>query len=224
VFIANQEATRMSKVPISDATVYIVDADAVLRTALQDLLLAHGQPVRTFAGGAAFLAACAPHWHGCVLLDLQGTPMSGFEVFGRMKAMGIGLPTLFLSTGADGTMMGDACRHGSIDVIEKPVDEQTLLGLVDHYLARDRDRHQRRCRSAAIATRMQALTPREREVMGRIVTGKLNKQIADELQVGIKTVEVHRSRVMEKMAVTTLAELIRGTIDAALLDDQPTTR
>ena len=210
----------MTEADVSEQIVYIVDADAVLSAALQRLLLARGQPAQTFACGAAFLGACSPHWRGCVLLDVGEAPMSGFEVFGRMKAMGIGLPTLFLNGRADGAMAADARRQGGIDVIEKPIDEQALFGRVDHYLALDRERHRRRCRSAAIARRMQALTPREREVMDRIVAGKLNKQIADELKVGIKTVEVHRSRVMEKMAATTLAELIRGMIDAALLDDQ----
>jgi two-component system response regulator TtrR len=140
--------------------------------------------------------------------------MSGLELHERLDALGSRLPIIFITGHGDVPMAVAALQRGACDFIEKPFHNADLLSRIDRALELDNEIAARRQRNDAIAHRLKQLTQREREVMQLVVTGKLNKQIADELEISMKTVEAHRARVMEKMGVRTLADLVTAVMKA----------
>ncbi|MFC4161371.1 response regulator transcription factor [Chitinimonas lacunae] len=188
-------------------TVYVVDDDAAVRDALALLLQAHGHPVRAFASGEAFLAALEAQSSGCVILDVRMDGLSGLDVFDRLCQRGSELSVLFLSGHGDIPMAVQAVKQGAFDFLEKPCREEELLHKLDQALAQIAQRRQVRQGTAALQARLARLSPREREVMQQVLAGKLNKQIADELQITVRTVEVHRANVFTKMEVRSAVEL-----------------
>jgi len=191
----------------SNNPVFLVDDDDAVRDALGLLLLAHGYAVRVFESGEAFLAAVSPQQEGVAILDVRMGGLSGLDVFQRLREMGSELTVIFLSGHGDITMAVGAVKQGAFDFLEKPCAEQTLLDKLGDALAVASARKQSRGTQEATHARLAKLSTRERQVMDRILAGKLNKQIADELGVTMRTVEVHRANVFAKMAVRSAVEL-----------------
>jgi RNA polymerase sigma factor (sigma-70 family) len=190
-------------------TVFIVDDDEAMRDSLAWLLESNGLRVRSFESGEAFLDAWRADMAGCLVLDVRMPGISGLELHERLQALNSPLPIIFVTGHGDVPMAVSALKKGAADFIEKPFNDKEILRLIEQCLATDREQQSRRRRYAEISGRLAALTPREREVMDLMAAGRLNKQIADDLGISIKTVEVHRSRVMEKMEVRSVAELVQ---------------
>ena len=200
--------------PGLDATVFVVDDDQAMRQAIEFLLTAAGLPVKTFESGPAFLGAYKDGMHGCLLLDVRMPGMSGLDLLEKLRENRINLPVIMVTAYADVPMAVRAMQCGACDFIEKPFDASVLLERVNKALRlelahRTDDEHRREVRQ-----RLDRLTPREREVMNLVVAGMLNKQIAAELGISIKTVETHRACIMDKTAAGSLAELVRMSLVA----------
>lgn len=193
-------------------SVFVIDDDEPLRDSIQWLLEAHGYRVVLYDSAERFLADGAATQPGCLLLDVRMPGMSGQQLFDALIERGSRMPVVFITGHGDVPMAVAAVKKGAVDFIEKPFGEQELLRLVAHCLERDAEQREAVAASASIAARLTALTPREREVLDLIVAGKLNKIIADQLAISPKTVEVHRARVMEKMGVRSVAELVQAVM------------
>jgi two-component system response regulator DctR len=194
-------------------TVYLVDDDIAVRDSLGLLLLSHGYTVHAFEGGEEFLAAIDARSEGVVLLDVRMPGLSGPDVFKKMYELGSELIVLFLSGHGDIPMAVQAIRQGAFDFLEKPCSEKQLLERINDALEVAIGRQSVRGNQQLLEKRLASITPREREVMDWILQGKLNKQIADEMQIAIRTVEVHRANVFAKMGVRSaldLAQLLQG--------------
>ena len=182
--------------------VHVVDDDAALRDSLRWLLESAGHRVATCVSAEEFLATDAAEQGGCVLLDIRMPGMSGLELQDELARRGHTIPVIFITGHGDVPMAVSAVKKGALDFIEKPFNDHALLALIDKALAIDAEARRR-------AARFEKLTPREREVMERMVAGKRNQDIAAELSISIKTVEAHRAGVMRKMRVDSLAALVR---------------
>lgn len=193
----------------SEQKVFIVDDDEAQRDSLVWLLESHDYAVKAFDSAEAFLVAWHEDFTGCLILDIRMPGMSGFELFEELARRQSLLPVIFITGHGDVPMAVSALKKGAVDFIEKPFSGEEMLRLVAHSFERERTGRARRRSGVDAARRIASLTAREREVLDLIIAGKLNKQIADVLGISIKTVEVHRARVMEKMAVKSLASLIR---------------
>ncbi|AMC36415.1 response regulator transcription factor [Iodobacter arcticus] len=188
-------------------TVYLVDDDIAVRDSLGLLLLSHGYTVHAFEGGEDFLAAIDASSEGVVLLDVRMPGLSGPDVFKQMYELGSELIVLFLSGHGDIPMAVQAIRQGAFDFLEKPCSEKQLLERINDALEVAIGRQSVRGNQQLLEKRLASITPREREVMDWILQGKLNKQIADEMQIAIRTVEVHRANVFAKMGVRSALDL-----------------
>lgn len=193
-------------------TIYVVDDDEAMRDSMSWLLEGEGYRVSCFDSAERFLHARHDQMRGCIVLDVRMPEMSGLELHERLTALGSRLPIIFVTGHGDVPMAVAALQRGACDFIEKPFHNQDLLDRIQRALELDMQIAQRRQRDNAIAHRLGQLTQREHEVMDLVVAGKLNKQVADELQISMKTVEAHRARVMEKMGVRTLAELVKAVL------------
>lgn len=193
-------------------TIYVVDDDEAMRDSMNWLLEGEGYKVVSFDSGESFLAARHDEMRGCLVLDVRMPDMSGLELHEKLDALGSHLPIIFVTGHGDVPMAVAALQRGACDFIEKPFHNEDLLSRIRRALDLDLEIATRRQQNNAIAHRLEQLTQREREVMRLVVAGKLNKQIADELDISMKTVEAHRARVMEKMGVRTLAELVKAVM------------
>lgn len=186
---------------------YIVDDDEAIRDSLSWLLQSRGVASLTYASAEAFLEIWEPSFAGCILLDIRMEDMSGTELFERLLERGCNLPVIFLTGHGDVPMAVSTLKTGAFDFFEKPCDDNQLVDRVIEALELDAAR----CAAAASTNTINALvnrlTTRERQVMALVLAGKLNKQIADELQVSVRTVEVHRSNLLDKMGVRSAVEL-----------------
>ncbi len=192
----------------ADSVVHVVDDDPGVRGALALLLESNGFRVQCYPSAEAFLASYDAAQPGCLVLDVRMPDMSGLELQHELKRRAVSIPIIFLSGHGDVPMAARAFRAGAVDFLEKPFDAAQLLSRIEDALDRDRRmREQDRQRRQAHA-RYQRLTPREREVMALVVEGKSNKEIARLLDVSHRTIDVHRARVMEKMGVRTLPQLV----------------
>lgn len=191
------------------ATLFIVDDDPSVRTALGRLLFAAGYEVRTYKSAQEFLSTNVGDTPGCIILDLVMPGCDGLQLQEQLKALGCGRPIIFLTGHGDLDTGIRAMKAGAINFLTKPVDDAKLLAAVEEALEIDaRQRAAGRTRECFLQ-RLAKLTPRERQVFDRLLTGKLNKQIAAELGTGEKTIKVHRARVMEKMGAGSVAELVQ---------------
>ncbi len=197
------------QVSTPEQIIYLVDDDEALRDSLAWLLVSQGFKVAAFASAEDFLKAWRPEFNGCLLLDVRMPGMSGLELHERLRAQYSTLPIIFITGHGDVPMAVAALKKGAVDFIEKPFNDTELLRLVSQCLVTEQEHRARRRQDAEVSRRLDQLTQREREVLDLIIAGKLNKQIADVLGISIKTVEVHRARVMEKMAAQSLAELVQ---------------
>ncbi|TWI03545.1 LuxR family two component transcriptional regulator [Luteimonas cucumeris] len=192
----------------ADATVLLIDDDADVRDAVGRLLRSAGWKAEVFASAEDFLASNSQVRIGCVVLDVRMPGMSGPELHDWMREHHVSLPVIYLSGNCDVPTSVQAMKYGAADVLLKPADADVLLQAISDAIARhcmDRARHDL---ADSIHLRMQRLSARERQVMDHVIVGRLNKQIAADLGIAEKTVKVHRGRVMAKMEVRSVAELV----------------
>lgn len=197
-----------------DALVLVVDDDEHVRHSLGALLRSHGLAVVSFRSGTELLNVASPGQRGCLLLDVRLPDMTGLDVQARLTEKGVRIPTIIMTAYADVALAVRAMKLGAVDFIEKPFTEDALLGSVRAALARGEQEAEQAISAGDMALRVGRLTPREREVMAAMVAGKQNKLIASELGISPRTVEVHRARVMEKMEVGSLSQLVRLVVTA----------
>jgi len=190
-------------------TVFIVDDEAPVRKALSRLLRATGFAVAAFASPGEFLAQHDLHKPGCLVLDLMMPGIDGIELQRALARKGSVLPIIFLTGHGDIPKSVQAMKSGALDFLTKPVNDENLLASIRAAIKRDSVARREQAELFEIRARLASLTPREQEVLDHVVTGKLNKQIADDLGVVEKTIKVHRARVMEKMKIQSVAELVR---------------
>jgi RNA polymerase sigma factor (sigma-70 family) len=192
-----------------EPTVFIVDDDDRIRDAVGLLLESVELPSIGFSSATDFLEAFDPKQPGCIVLDLRMPGMSGIELQARLRAMGARIPIVFVTAHGDVPTAVEAVKAGAVDFIQKPFQDQKLLDMIQEALARDAEIRESEEERAAIEARLASLTPREREVMALVARGKRNKLIARDLGISQRTVEVHRSRVMEKMGAGSISELVQ---------------
>lgn len=206
------------------AAVFVIDDDLSMRRALDSLLRSVGLDVRLHASAQEFMASDRPDLPGCVLLDVRLPGMSGLTCQQELVKAGIALPVIFISGHGDVPMTVRAMKAGAADFLTKPFDEQALLDAVEAALQRDVERRAQAARLAELAGRYGVLSQREREVMGHVVAGRANKQIAADLALSLVTVKVHRGQVMRKMLAKSLPELVRMADALGLGVNGPATR
>lgn len=195
-----------------------------MRDSLQWLIESVGLKVQTFESGQAFLDVCDEGMRGCLVADLRLPGMSGLDMHEGMIDQGFDMVTIIITGHGDVPQAVRAFKAGAIDFIEKPFSDTALLDRIQEALRIDTENHDVADHQAQIAERYARLTPRERQVMGRVVHGDLNKQIASDLGLSHKTIEVHRSHVMDKMEAPSLASSVRmaAVLEAADLMTTPT--
>lgn len=203
------------------ATVFVIDDDAAIRKSLARLLQSAHFDVRSFASPWEFLEQHNPATPGCILLDVSMPGLNGLELQQSLAKQRCERPIIFLTGHGDVPTSVQAMKAGASDFLTKPVDDQLLLAAIRVAVEKDRQSRAARAELNSIETRLASLTPREREVLEQVVSGKLNKQIASELGTVEKTIKVHRGRVMEKMEVTSLADLVRVAGLAGVSLDRP---
>jgi len=196
----------MAKTP---DTVFVIDDDAAVREALQSLLRSVGLRVTTFASAREFLTSRRPDAPACLVLDVRLPGLSGLDLQRELAAAAIDLPIIFITGHGDIPMTVQAMKAGAVEFLTKPFRDQDLLDAIAQALERDRAARAQRAGVAELHERYAELTPREREVMGLVVSGLLNKQIAAELGISEITIKVHRGQVMQKMGAESVADLVR---------------
>lgn len=192
-----------------DPLVLVVDDDAGMREAVVDLLRSVGIESLAFGSTAELLAAAVPDRPGCLILDVRLPGLGGLEFQTRLDSLGIALPIVFMTGFADVPMSVRAMKAGAMDFLIKPFRDQDMLDAVEAAIARDRSRRRDRAAAMTVESLAATLTPREREVMAEVVKGRLNKQIAGDLGISEVTVKLHRGKVMRKMQVRSVADLVR---------------
>jgi FixJ family two-component response regulator len=194
---------------VKESIVFVVDDDASVRRSLERLLGAVGYRVETFGSAAAFLERAPHEGPSCLVLDVQLPGADGFELLGALAQAERILPVIFITGHGDIPMSVRAMKVGAVDFLPKPFSDEDLLRAIEQGLDRCRSERSGDAELADVRRRLSSLTPREREVLTGVVAGSLNRQVAVELGIAEKTVKVHRARVMTKMGVTSLADLVR---------------
>lgn len=203
-----QLAKESSSIHQTASTIFVVDDDAAVRRSLTRLLRSAGWDAEAFASAGDFLEMATITGPGCVLLDVNMPGMNGLELQDRMAAAGITLPVVFLTGKGDIPMSVRAMKHGAVDFLVKPVEEAVLFQALEQAIRRQAAEAADRRQRDSILARLALLSDREREVLERVIQGRLNKQIAYDLGIVEKTVKAHRGRIMEKMQAHTIAELV----------------
>ena len=196
-------------------TVYVVDDDEAVRDSLQWLLEGQDYRVRTFESAEAFLSRYEAREVACLIADIRMDGMSGMELQERLLERQSPLPIVFITGHGDVPMAVESMKKGALDFIQKPFDEAHLLGLVERMLAKAHETFSVHQQAASREALLAKLTSRETQVLERIVAGRLNKQIADDLGISIKTVEAHRANIMEKLNANTVADLLKVALAPA---------
>jgi RNA polymerase sigma factor (sigma-70 family) len=190
-------------------TVFIVDDDPSVRDALGLLLGIHDYRVAMFADADSYLRAFKPHWRGCLLLDIRMPGMDGLTLQRTLLDQGASLPVVIMTGHGDVDSARAAFRAQAVDFLEKPIDEGRLLAAIGEAFSRQRETLDAAASRDQARRRIDGLTQREREVMERVVAGRHNREIAAELAISPRTVEVHKARMMDKLGVASVAELVR---------------
>ena len=193
----------------AEQVVLVIDDDPSMRTAIKELIEAVGLTCQTFGSGKEFLEANLPDVPRCLVLDVRLPGLSGLNLQRELTERNIQIPIIFITGHGDIPMTVQAMKAGAVEFLTKPFRDQDLLDAIEQATKRDRLARGQRMEMGELEERHETLTPREREVMRLVVAGLLNKQIAAELDISEKTVNVHRSQVMQKMRAESLAELVR---------------
>lgn len=199
-------------------TIFIVDDDAAVRTALSMLLKSAGYTFAAFASAEDFLAACNTGCHGCVILDVSMPGMDGPALQQELQRRGVRLPLIFLTGYGDIAMTVRTIKAGAVDFLTKPVDSDILLNRVQEALERDAQLRGQAYDFQSIASRLAALTNREQEIMALVVNGYTSKEIAQHFAISFRTVEAYRARIMLKTGARSLPELTRMAVSASKLN------
>ena len=198
----------MSLIP-KRGTVYVVDDDEAVRDSVQWLLEGQDFRVRSFESAEVFLARYDPREVACLIVDIRMDGMNGMELQDRLIERNSPLPIAFITGHGDVPLAVDTMKKGALDFIQKPFNEQQLVPLVERMLEQARANFAEHQQAASRDALLSKLTGREAQVLERIVAGRLNKQIADDLGISIKTVEAHRANIMEKLGANTVADLLK---------------
>jgi len=193
----------------TDAMVFVVDDDAPMRESLKNLIRSVGLRVELFSSAQEFLRSKRLDLPSCLVLDVRLPGLSGLDLQKRTTEAGMGIPIIFITGHGDIPMSVRAMKAGAVEFLTKPFRDQDLLDSIQEALERDRKAREERAALQELRSRFASLTPREREVMERVVAGLLNKQIGAELGTSETTVKIHRHQVMEKMGAGSLPELVR---------------
>ncbi|MFA3790250.1 response regulator transcription factor [Aliiglaciecola sp. SL4] len=192
-----------------EQTVFIIDDDEGIRDGMEMLLASIGLRAKTFVNGYEFLEHFNKEMKGCIVLDIRMPKMSGLELQLKLKELNSMLPIIFITGHGDIPMAVEAMRNGAIDFIRKPFNEQNLIDRINEALALNTKQNARIFNKQNEVKKISLLSNREREVFNLVTEGAMNKMIASELNISERTVEVHRSHVMEKLGAKTLAQLVR---------------
>jgi FixJ family two-component response regulator len=194
---------------VSDAIVFVIDDDPLVRSSLEDLLESASLSVQAFESTSEFMHAARPDLPACLVLDVQLPNGNGLDFVDELKDARIEIPIVFITGHGDIPMSVKAMKAGAVEFLTKPFRGPELLSAIDQALARDRIGRVERAQVAELRSRLQLLTPREREVLYLVAAGLANKQVAGELGITELTVKAHRGHAMRKMAAGSLAELVR---------------
>ncbi|MEX2475723.1 response regulator FixJ [Marinobacter sp.] len=200
-------------------TVYVVEDDEAVRDSLELLLKSDGKSVKPYENATAFLRDYSEKMAGCIVLDIRMPGMDGMELQKKLNDKHSILPIIFVTGHGDVPMAVDAMKEGAVDFIQKPYREEALLEKIEAALEQDREQRKSLDEKQEIIKRIKSLTPREHEIMDRMIAGQANKVIAIELEISQRTVEIHRSRVMHKMGTHSLAHLVRMVLSVKDLID-----
>jgi two-component system response regulator FixJ len=205
---------------VAEKQVYVVDDDEAIRRSLSFMLRTSGHKVDLFTQGEEFLKGAAKLDPGCVLLDIRMPGMDGLEVQRALAEQGVSLPVIIMTGHGDVGLAVRAMKAGAIDFIEKPFEKATLMSALEQGFSRIGETDLRRLRAQEAATRLEALTPRERDVLKGLVSGLPNKSIAYDLGISPRTVEIHRANLMTKLDVKSLSEALRIAFAAGLEQEE----
>ncbi|MCK4785352.1 MAG: response regulator transcription factor [Desulfobacteraceae bacterium] len=206
---------------MSEPTVFIIDDDPSVRRGLTRLVRAAGMNVEFFASAGDFLAFKLCGGPGCIVLDVRMPDMTGPELQEELGKAEYCMPIIFLSAHGDVPTTARAMKKGAVDFLTKPVDGDELLGAIRLSLNKDADNRAQQTEKSSIHEQIKTLTPREHEIMTYVITGMLNKQIAFALDISEETVKIHRRRVMQKLGILSVAELVRLCEKAGIAPAEP---
>ena len=194
---------------MSEPTVFIIDDDPSVLKGLTRLVKAAGFMTESFSSAVDFLASARIEGPGCIVLDVQMPEMTGPELQDELSKMEYAMPIIFLSAHGDVPTTAQAMKMGAVDFLTKPVDVNDLIEVINLSLEKDAESRSEHAVNSTINELLKTLTPREHEVMTYVITGLLNKQIASEMSISEETVKVHRGRLMQKLEIVSVAELVR---------------
>ncbi len=198
---------------MNDATVFLVDDDPSVRDSLSLLLSLKGLRTRVYSSAESLLATFEPDWRGCILTDLKMPGLSGIELQQALAERGSTLPVVVLTAHGDVATTRQALKAGAFDFLEKPVDDEVLLDVLQNAIRRDQERHAEQSQRTRVEDRVSRLTPREREVLLLIADGLQNREIGERLGISPRTVEVYKARMMEKLQCRSLADAVRISLE-----------
>lgn len=208
---------------MTDHTVFVIDDDASIRDALSLLISLKGLRTSVFASAEDFLAVYQPAWRGCLLTDLKMPGMGGLELQVVLQEKNITLPVVVLTAHGDVTTTRTALKNGAVDFLEKPVNDEVLIDVLINAIRIDEERNRSVTQQAESSARLARLTPRERDVLNLLARGLPHREIAAQLSISPRTVEVYKARMMDKLQARTLADVIRLGADGNLLSSVPAT-
>jgi two-component system response regulator FixJ len=205
--------------PSEGAVVHIIDDDEALRESLAFLLSTAHITARSHASATSFLEQLPDTDLGCIITDVRMPGLSGIDLLKRLKERKIGVPVIVITGHGDVPLAVEAMKFGAVDFLEKPFDDEVLLAAVQSALREREGQSKRSTERAVIEERLAALSKRERDVLGGLVAGRANKQIAFDLGISPRTVEIYRANLMEKMHAASLSDLVRMALIAGILGD-----
>jgi two-component system response regulator FixJ len=206
---------------VSDRIVHLVDDDEAIRRSAGFMLKTSGYKVSAYASGVELLKEVKALPPGCILLDVRMPEMDGLQVQEELKQRGVGYPVIVMTGHGDVTVAVQAMKAGAVDFIEKPFEKAVLLSAIEEGFSRIEHAGQSRARAEEAQVRLQALTPREKDVLEGLVLGHPNKTIAYDLDISPRTVEIHRANLMSKLGVASLSEALRIAFAAGLDEATP---